>query len=335
MTLELRIEQTTQDYKIVIGHSFLQKLGEYVKLPKKVMIVTDTNIPREYIYKVANLCQEHYIHPIIPGERSKTMVVYQRIIEKMLNANFTRSDMVIAIGGGVVGDLAGFVAATYKRGVRFINIPTSMLAMVDSSIGGKVAVNVNNIKNCVGAFYQPELVMIDIDTLESLPSRHLYNGLVEALKSGLIADKDLYNIFANASYLDKLDEVIIRSLQVKKSVVEADPYEKGLRKILNFGHTIGHAIETLNINEIYHGEAVAEGMLYFVNPTLKEELTNIIHDMGINLEIKNSPQELMEIIKNDKKAKNDMITVVKVNEIGRAELVDISFADLESIVKEV
>ena len=167
------------------------------------------------------------------------------------------------VGGGLVGDLSGFVASIYNRGIKFINIPTTTLSMIDSSVGGKVAVNLNDTKNVIGSFYNPEVVIIDPNVLSTLPTRHYYNGLVEALKMGLCLDKDLYNLFKH-DIDSNLEDIIKMSILAKKNVVELDPKEENLRKVLNFGHTIGHAIESSNFNDFYHGEAVACGMLYFI-----------------------------------------------------------------------
>lgn len=239
----------------------------------------------------------------------------------------------MALGGGVVGDLAGFVAATYKRGIDFINVPTSTLSMVDSSIGGKVAVNLNKIKNVVGAFYQPKLVLIDVNVLKTLSTRHYYNGLVEALKMGLILDKKIVDLFSDID--NNLEKIIELSLKEKKKVVEIDEKETGLRKILNFGHTIGHGIESTHFDEIYHGEAVAMGMLYFISDeNLKKSIKDILKNkMQINLNANLNLEEVYKIIENDKKISNEFISVIKVPEIGTYVIEDIKLAEIKEILK--
>jgi len=320
-----------KDYEIVIEKNLLDNIEEYINFPNNTLIVTDTNIPQEYIEKIIKKANKSFVYKIIPGESSKTIVTYQAIMELLLENKFTRNDLIIALGGGVVGDLTGFVAATYKRGIDFINIPTSTLSMIDSSIGGKVAVNFNDIKNVVGAFYMPKKVLISLDTLNSLPIRHYNNGLMEALKAGLIYDKELYNLFKN-NKIDEIENIIVRSLNVKKQVVETDPLEKGLRKILNFGHTIGHAIESENFDSIFHGEAIAYGMLYFLNSNLKVEVKSIIENIIGKIDYKLDIEGAMNLIANDKKCSARGVSIVRVDEIGKAKIINYTLEELRSVL---
>ena len=276
-------------YDIVIERGCLAKASALCNLDRKVLVVTDSGVPLEYAHAVADQCAEAHLAIVAQGEQSKSLEVFGRLLQTMIEAQFTRGDCVVAVGGGIVGDLAGFVAASYMRGVDFYNIPTTVLAQVDSSIGGKTAINLGGYKNMVGAFYQPRKVLIDLDVLHTLPRRQIANGLAEAVKMALTSDAQLFGLFEEAAaaggftadasagatgaanVLDgtaddatnpdasnaasrtdavyaalepHLETIIERSLRVKKHVVEQDEREAGLRKILNFGHTIGHGVES-------------------------------------------------------------------------------------------
>ncbi len=263
--MKLHVDLKERGYDIVMERGVLHRLAQEVDLNRNVLLVSDSKVPVQWIDAVKEQCP-HCVVKIVPsGEESKSFAVWEELLSCMLEHHFLRSDLVIALGGGVVGDLAGFAAACYMRGIDFVNIPTTTLAQIDSSIGGKTAINAGGIKNNIGAFYQPIKVLIDFDTLSTLPRRHYVNGLVEALKAGLIYDPQLFALFENGNIDDDLEKIIYRSLCMKKDVVEKDERESGLRKILNFGHTIGHAIEGYyHMEEYLHGECVAMGMLYFM-----------------------------------------------------------------------
>ena len=261
--MELAIQLAEHTSNIYIERDARLHLKEYLNLNCKVMIITDKGVPAQYHQEIMKQCENGYLYVAEQGEGTKSFRVYEDIINRLLELNFSRKDLVIALGGGVIGDLSGFVAGTYKRGMRFASIPTTTLSQIDSSIGGKVAVNVGEVKNVVGTFYHPEVVVIDLNTVKTLTKRHYHNGLVEAVKAGLIADRELFELFERADDLEEhLEEIIIRALKVKKAVVEQDEKEEHLRKILNFGHTIGHAIESIyHLEGYYHGECVGMGMM--------------------------------------------------------------------------
>ena len=240
-------------------------------------------------------------------------------------------DTIIALGGGVIGDLVGFVASTYKRGIEFINIPTSSLSMIDSSIGGKTAINYKHYKNVIGSFYPPKGVLIDYSLLSSLPIRQLNNGLVEALKAGYIYDHSIIDEFKKDS-LD-IETIITKSILVKKYFVENDEKETSIRKILNYGHTIGHAFESIYgfSNTLYHGEAVAIGML-LVNDN-HEEVLSFIKKLGIHFTEEVNINELMRYISNDKKMNRNTIDLIRVNDKG-GYIDSISLEDLRKILEK-
>ncbi len=332
--MKYRMNLNENSYDIVLERGCLKRLNEYAACNHKVMIISDDNVPQTYIDTVAKQCKECCIHIVKHGEQAKSLSVFEEICEDLLAHHFSRKDMIIALGGGVVGDLSGYVAACYMRGIAFIQIPTTTLSQIDSSIGGKVAINFHGVKNVIGAFYQPKLVLIDPETLKTLPKRHYVNGLVEALKAGLIYDPSLFQLFETENIEETIDEIIAKALAVKKAVVEQDEKESGLRRILNFGHTVGHAIETSNhLHDFYHGECVAFGMMYFIdNPELQKRTARIYEKLGLPTEVEKDHKQWLQIMRNDKKADHDQIDTVWVKQLGHAEIKSMS---LEEIAKRL
>ncbi len=322
-------------YNIYLERNALSKAGEYFKLNRKVLVVTDSGVPVEYVQTVANCCKEPVIVTIEMGEKSKNIDTFQQLLECLVENEFTRTDCVVAVGGGVVGDLSGFVASTYMRGIDFYNIPTTLLSEVDSSIGGKTAIDFMGYKNIVGAFYPPMGVLIDPNTLKTLPKRQVSNGLAEALKMAMTSDAVLFDIFENQEIEENIDIIIERALRIKKYVVEEDEKEAGLRKILNFGHTLAHAIESANeLEKYYHGECVSIGMGPMCSPNVRERLLPILEKLGLPTETEYDVEHLIEACHHDKKATGKKITIVYVPEIGTAQLKTITFEEYENLVKE-
>lgn len=250
-----------RSYDIILKNGALENLYQFARLDRRVAVVTDAGVPAEYAQRVADQCRDAKIITVPQGEASKSMKILESVLRQMLEFNMGRGDLVIAVGGGVVGDLAGFAASIYMRGIDFINCPTTTLSMIDSSIGGKTAVDLGETKNIVGSFWQPKLVIVDPSTLATLPRRQYINGLAESVKASLLADPELFAIFEKGDIDEQIGEIIYRSLRFKKSIVEQDETEHGMRKALNFGHTIGHGIEAaVPYGTILHGEAVALGM---------------------------------------------------------------------------
>ena len=230
----------------MVERGVLQKAGELLDLDRKVLVVTDDGVPAIYAKTILSQCREGVLVTLPAGESTKNFDSFRMLLSKMLEASFTRKDCVVAVGGGVVGDLSGFAAACYMRGIDFYNIPTTLLSQVDSSIGGKTAIDLDGVKNIVGAFYQPKKVLIDPDTLKTLDKRQFSAGMAEVIKMALTSNANLCALIRDSKDPEEdLEEIIVSALQIKKDVVEQDPKENGLRKILNFGHTIGHAIESL------------------------------------------------------------------------------------------
>lgn len=333
--MNLHVDLKEHSYDIIMEHGILHHIAQHFNLDRKVMIITDDGVPTEYAQIVAAQCKESYIHIVKQGEEAKSLLVFEELCRELLQHKFSRKDCVIALGGGVVGDLSGLVAASYMRGIDFVQIPTTTLSQIDSSIGGKVAINLDEVKNIIGAFYQPKIVIIDPDTLKTLPRRHFINGLIEALKAGLIYDESLFRLFEEGNIDENLDTIIYKALCVKKDVVEKDEKEQSLRKILNFGHTIGHAIESYyHLSDYLHGECVAMGMLYFIeDKDLKERVCAVYDALGIPRFAPYDEEKVYEILCSDKKAGNGMVTIVHVKEAGKAELVETPLEDVRLVLR--
>jgi len=330
------VKTSQGEYNIVLERGSLNKLGEHLNLKRKVLVVTDSGVPMKYAQTVANQCTEPYIVTIKEGEASKCFENYKILLSKMVEYSFTRSDCVVAVGGGVVGDLSGFVAASFMRGVDFYNIPTTVLSQVDSSVGGKVAIDFEGYKNIVGAFYPPRAVIIDSNTLKTLPERQISNGLSEAVKMSLTSDKELFSVFENQDIDENIDLIIEKSLKIKRYIVETDEKESGLRKILNFGHTLAHAIESVNdLENYYHGECVALGMLPMCSKEVRERLLPVLKKLKLPTEVSYDTEKIFEAMSHDKKMSGDNITVVFVPEIGEFEMKTVPFSELKRVFKEV
>ena len=328
------VKTSTGGYNIVLERGAISKLKEHLNLERKSLIVTDSGVPECYAKTVAEQCKEPFIVTVKEGEASKCFENFRYLLAKMVEYGFTRSDCVIAVGGGVVGDLAGFVAASFMRGVDFYNIPTTVLSQVDSSVGGKVAIDFEGYKNIVGAFYPPKAVIIDSDTLKTLPERQISNGLSEAVKMSLTSDKELFSIFENEEIMPNIDRIIEASLRIKSYVVEQDEKEGGLRKILNFGHTLAHAIESENeMQNLYHGECVALGILPMCSDNVRSKLIPVLEKLNLPTEIQYDTDVIIEAMRHDKKMAGNEITVVFVPEIGEFEMRKMPFDELAAQFK--
>ncbi len=332
--MNIHIDLKENGYDIIVERGILKRAGEHLNLKRRVLIVTDSGVPKSYAETLANQCAHPVIYTIEQGEGSKSIEMFSALLKKMLEEDFSRADCVVAIGGGVVGDLAGFVASSYMRGVDFYNIPTTLLSQIDSSIGGKTAVNFEGVKNIVGAFYQPKMVLIDPELLSTLPDRQISNGLAEAIKMALTSDSELFNIFESGDIESSIDDIIIRSLNIKKHVVEQDEKEKGLRKILNFGHTIGHGIESsVDMTDLFHGECVALGLIPMCDESIRGRVVEVLKKCSLF----NLPtfdwDKIASATFHDKKADGDEVTVTIVKEIGSFELKTMKCKEVTDMAK--
>ena len=321
-----------RSYDIILKNGALENLYQFARLDRRVAVVTDAGVPAEYAQRVADQCRDAKIITVPQGEASKSMKILESVLRQMLEFNMGRGDLVIAVGGGVVGDLAGFAASIYMRGIDFINCPTTTLSMIDSSIGGKTAVDLGETKNIVGSFWQPKLVIVDPSTLATLPRRQYINGLAESVKASLLADPELFAIFEKGDIDEQIGEIIYRSLRFKKSIVEQDETERGMRKALNFGHTIGHGIEAVKGIKgrrtvgLFHGECVALGMLPMIeSKALQKRVRAVYRRLGLPTRTTYDKEKVLAEMLHDKKAQGGSITIIKVPGLGcwRAETIPV------------
>ncbi len=331
--MKMIVDLKEKSYPILIEDGAIHHIQKIIDTHKRIAIIADSGIPDSWIQIVQDQCPNSFIIRFPQGEASKCFLQYENLLNQCIDHDMTRKDAIVAIGGGVTGDLAGFVAASYMRGIDFYNIPTTLLAQVDSSVGGKVAIDVDSYKNIVGAFHQPKGVIIDPDVLSTLSQRQIHNGLVEALKTGLIQDEKLVELFEQES-LD-IPQIIERSINVKRLVVEQDEKESGLRKILNFGHTIGHAIEgAYGLDTYLHGECVAMGMLFFIeDAALKERVLSIYHKLNLPEVPDYDIELLMSYIQHDKKSSAKTVSIVKVKQAGTFEIEEMTYDQIKEVLE--
>ncbi len=342
----LRIDLADRSYDILIGRNLLARAGEFIpeSTPaRRAVIVSNPAVHKLYGAVVATGLETHGLqtHTVeIPeGETHKTLKSAELLYDRLVEERCDRRTLLVALGGGVIGDLTGFVAATYQRGVPYIQIPTTLLSQVDSSVGGKTAVNHPRGKNLIGAFYQPRAVVIDIDCLKSLPPEEFRAGLAEIIKYGVIADPELFAYLE--THTEKilkqdaacLEHIIETSCAIKAGVVERDETESNYRMILNFGHTIGHAIEALTSYSQYkHGEAIAIGMVYAAklsrqmgkcSEEVVQRIRTLVNRFGLPHRLPEfSPQDYIESMHLDKKARDNQIKFILARDIGSVEIVD-------------
>ncbi len=336
--------KTSSPYEVLIGRDLIADSGKYALeriKPCKAALITDDSVGELYGDIVEksfseagfNVCRITVAH----GESSKNMSVLSEVLEQLAENRLTRSDIILALGGGMVGDLAGFAAAVYLRGIRFIQLPTSFLAAIDSSVGGKTAVDLKGGKNLAGAFWQPEMVICDIDLLGSLTKDIFLDGVGEAVKYGFAFDKGLFDMMSNGID-DKLPEVVARCVSIKSRVVEEDELDNGERRKLNFGHTIGHAIEHCSDFSISHGQAVGIGMVIMTRACVKHQLIGedaletliaVMKKCGLPTECKFGAAELCKAALGDKKRRGDKIHIVIPTDIGVCDMKEIAVSELE------
>lgn len=329
----LKVDTTEKSYDIVIERGIAAKADEYINPHGKILIVTDENIPLAHYEALKRKSPSSLVVTVPSGEESKSLKTFEMLLGTMLENGFTRKDAVIAVGGGVAGDLSGFTASCYMRGISFYNMPTSLLSQVDSSVGGKTAVNLNGIKNIVGTFYPPDKVLIDPDTLKTLPEREYASGLAEIIKIAACLDREFFEYLERADFKKDIDVIIKRAVENKIKIVSADEKESGLRKVLNFGHTIGHGIEVTA--GLTHGESVALGMLPMCGENVKERILNLMKKAGLPLFADADPEKIALAVSRDKKSNGKTIDTVKVNEIGSFFFESVTPDKLEKTIKEV
>ena len=339
-------------YEILIDAGILSECGVYVRKvtsAKKALIICDTNVFPLYGGTVKKSLEENgfkvFSHVFTAGEASKNLDTVSGMIKAMCEAELSRTDIVIALGGGVVGDMAGFASAIYLRGIDFIQIPTTLLSQVDSSVGGKTGCDLSFGKNLIGAFHNPRLVLIDPTTIETLPARYKNDGIGEIIKYGLIKSEKLFDTLLNCNSIDDvLTDVIFECVDIKRQVVENDFTEKGERMLLNFGHTIGHAIEKYqNFEGLAHGEAIGVGMLIITKAAetaglteqgTKEKIEKVLNKFSLPTSAGVKNKELVEIMLYDKKRRGDNINLVLIEKVGKSFVKEMPIKDLKVFLAE-
>ena len=330
--MDIAVSLPQNGYTVTVRRGVLSEAGKLFDLDRRVLVVTDDGVPPVYARTVAAQCKAPTVVTLPQGEATKSLPYYAKLLHVLLENHFTRTDCVVAAGGGVVGDLAGFAAASFLRGVDFYNIPTTVLSQVDSSIGGKVAIDFDGIKNCVGAFYQPRAVLVDSQVLETLPPRQVANGLAEAVKMALTFDASLFALFETEDPTAHMEEIIARSLQIKANVVMQDDKESGLRRVLNFGHTVGHGIEAAGMQELYHGECVALGMLPMCSAAVRARLLPVLEKLGLPTACHVSAEAAWAALTHDKKLSGDMLTAIFCETVGSFEMRKMPLSALKETV---
>lgn len=309
--------------------------------PSRIHIVSDSTVAPLYLQKLEQQFTLPVTHTIIPaGEEHKRLSTVEGIYHDLLANGMTRKDLIVALGGGVVGDITGFAAATFLRGVSLCQIPTTLLAQVDSSVGGKTGVDMPEGKNLVGAFYQPRLVLIDPSVLTTLPDQTFADGMAEVVKYGYISNRDILDMVSAPDYKQNIESIICECVKIKRDVVTIDEHDTGLRMILNFGHTIGHAAEKLgNYVDLTHGQAVAVGMVaamrlsaFLGNEDLTGRLIEILKHIGLPTELKYDREDIYRSLLSDKKKFGATVNFILVREPGRAEITPIDAEKLHEYV---
>ncbi len=348
MPINLKVKTKLENYPIIIGSNLISKLNFYLKRDSiffnQCLLVIDKNVPKKMISKISKSLKRNKVHKFIfkASEENKNIISVRRVLQILLNKNFSRQDCLITIGGGITGDVGGFAASLYKRGLNFVNIPTTLLSQVDSSIGGKTGVNTEEGKNLIGSFYQPKMVISDVDFLKSLSKREIICGYGEIFKHSLILNKSFFKYLDNNSSniinlkSPFIEKAILESCKIKKIIVEKDEKEKNLRKILNFGHTFAHAFEAAfgYSKKLNHGEAVILGIITALRFSLNIKLIKyqdyneiFKHVLKVKLpsDIKKyfSYKDLNKILtfmSKDKKNVSKKINLILLRKIGLAEI---------------
>lgn len=320
---------------VIIRKGALEKASEYMDLDRKVLIVTDSGIPKKYVSCLKKQCGKPFVVTLPAGEESKNLDNYVTIESMMLRDGFGRGDCVVALGGGMVGDISGFAASTYMRGINFYNIPTTVLAQVDSSVGGKTAVDLERSKNIVGTYYDARTVIMDPLLLDTLDERQYRNGLAEAVKTGVVLDPELFSIFENCDPRERIEDIIRLSVKAKSRVAFEDQHESGLRRVLNFGHTLGHAIESFEgLQTLLHGECVSIGMIPMCEPACRERVRSVLESLSLPTSWDGDCEDLSKVLLHDKKRYGGIFKSVIAYDIGKYEITDLSLADLMKRYKE-
>ena len=341
--MEILVKENS--YKIDIDYKSDDKLKDFLRgrSESKFLIITDENVFSLYEDRIKSIMKglEYFIFKITPGEKSKSIENFVEINKFLVENNFNRGDAIIAFGGGVVGDLGGYVAASYLRGIDFLAVPTTLLSMIDSSVGGKNGINFMNLKNQVGSFYFPKYVHIDYSFLETLDERNINNGLAEIFKYSVLKDRELFEYLKSADDLD-YEMIIYKSLNTKVDFVRDDERDRGKRQKLNLGHTIGHGIESLSNYQLNHGESIGIGTIYMARAAYKlglaeddfyKDLIEAFENHNLPISYDFDTDEILEVLRHDKKIKNNKINIIIPTKIGEVMSKKIDFNELREITE--
>ncbi len=333
-------------YDVIIGSGLLKEVGSRIaSLPgaQSVLLVSDDNVSPLYAdaaaasLSAAGLRVVRFVFP--HGERNKTVATWKELLECCCQAHLTRSDLMVALGGGVVGDLTGFAASVWQRGIRYVQIPTSLLAMVDSSVGGKTAVDLDHGKNMIGCFHQPSMVLCDPDVLRTLPEEEYRCGCAEIIKYGVIGDADFFHRLAETPVKDQLEPVIASCVEMKRRFVLEDEFDIGLRMMLNFGHTFGHAAEACSGFSILHGQGVAIGMSImaraacvrgYLSAKDRDTILSVIRLYGLPTEASWPADEMARMAASDKKSSGSSLRLIVPERIGKCRILPVPTSDLSA-----
>ena len=340
---------TGSPYNILIERGLIKNCGEEIRKvskAKRVMVISDSNVFPIYGDTVINSLKDNGFEVFScifeAGEHSKKLETIYTFYNELVNNGFTRSDLIVALGGGVTGDMSGFAAATYLRGIEFVQIPTSLLSQVDSSVGGKTGVDIPQGKNLVGAFWQPNVVLIDPDTLDTLTDHFFADGMGEVIKYGCIKNTELFNTLEEKDAKDIIDDIIYECVKIKRDVVERDEHDHGERALLNFGHTLGHAIEKeYNFEGISHGQAVAVGMVMMTKASEKANITptgtadriaKLCEKYNLPTTDKTPVENIVKSSFSDKKSSASNISLIVLNKIGDSKIHPVAKSDMLDFV---
>ena len=337
----------SRSYDALLGNGLLDNLGEELLQRHsscKVALICDDHVYPLYAQRVKESLENARFKTacikLVPGEKTKNLQTYGKLLEDLCDLQMTRSDLVVALGGGVIGDLCGFTAATYMRGMPFVQVPTTLLSAVDASVGGKTGVDLPSGKNMVGAFHQPLMVLCDTQTFDTLGENEWKDGAAECIKHALIADEALYHRLLDCTWREQIEDIVANNIEIKRSFVKGDEQDKGQRQALNFGHTIGHAIEKTSNYTISHGKAVAMGMLWEMrsayrmgmSPCTSQLLLQALKVHGLPTETPYSAEEIFRSALSDKKKMGDSITLACLDRIGAVSLHTMTNERLEQFI---
>lgn len=329
--IKVHVPIPNNEYDVFIENGILNTIENYIDISQKYVVITDSNVAPLYLEKITSKLLDYQRYIIPPGEHSKSMEMAYSLINKMINDNVTRDYTVLSLGGGVVGDLSGFIASIYMRGIKYIQVPTTLLSQIDSSVGGKVGINSEKMKNAIGNFLQPIKVIIDPTTLHTLPKREISSGMAEMIKYAIIKSKPLFNDIQKDFDIADISQKIATCVTIKSNIVRNDVYDLKERQLLNFGHTIGHAIEQYYNYSITHGEAVAIGMVKMsVGKPYYDTLLELLNKYDLPSTIEYDKDKIFTFITTDKKVTSNTLNIVLAESVGNGYIKPINLTEIKA-----